>query len=778
MFDIVKNYFQKNRFRGAIIAILILVVANVSLFWNFYFKGLVPFPGNLLVSFYFPWNSGGFAGFDSWVTRKDVIAMDVIRMMYPWKSLVIDQLKAFQWPLWNPYNFSGTPLLANIQSAVFFPTNLLYFLIPLLPAWIIWVIILPFIFSFFWFIFFRSLKLSIPAALLGAVCAANLTFLNVWSELAMTLQTILFLPLVLWAATRFNQTKKLLYLFPVPLLLALCLFGGHPQTAIYIFLLSGIYFLFQKIPVKFIFSIFLFAILISSVQLLPTLELYRYSAREDPALQKFITTTTLPWSNLATMFAPDYYGNPATNNFRKNNYDNSLAYAGIVALTLAGIAIVNKKSKITYLFFGLAVLGLLFSLSPLGLIFPIFHIPVLSTGFLSRTKFFFEISVAILAAIGLDNLIKTKQKVFKPVLIIFLCYVILAVATVFFQPADRLVSLRNLVLPMSIFSLISFAVFFLHTRFKTFCIMVILGLAILEYAFFFNKYQPFSPVKFVFPNHPVFDYLKTTGFDRFFGFDTAYIDNNFATFYRVYAPEGYDPLYIRRYGELLAASNDGKFSRTIPAYDAYVGKTDNQYRDRLFDVLAVKYILDKTDEPKKDLGPYTDHFPDDKYVFIKQVNKWKYYERKLVLPRVFLSGSYQIETNPQKTMETFYDPLFNPKTILLETKPFPEPIKSLINEAKIAAYSPNKVTIETNSDAPKLLFLSDNYYPGWVATIDGKETPVLRADYTFRAVALPAGKHTIVFEYKPKIFYYGLAISLSSLFVLGLIFLLVRKRHV
>lgn len=743
------------------LAIVFLALANIALFWKFYFKGLLPFPGNLLVSYYFPWNSGGFAGFDPWTTRKDVIAMDVIRMMYPWKSLVIEQLKSGQWPFWNPYNFSGTPLLANIQTAVFFPTNLIYFILPLLPSWIFWVIVLPLIFSVFWFMFFRSLRLSVPAALLGSICAANLTFLNVWSELVMTLQTILFLPLILWAITQFANTKKQIYLFLIPLFLAFSFFGGHPQTVLYVFFLSGIYFLFQKIPFKFIIAIYFLAITLSSVQLFPTIELYRQSAREDATLQKFIMTTTLPWSNLATIFAPDYYGNPATNNFRKNNYDNSIGYAGIVAIVFAGMAITSKKSKLTNFFFLLAIFGLAFALWPLALIFSFFHLPVLSTGFLSRNIIFFELSVAILAAIGLNNLIKSKQKIFKPILIIFLCYAFLTTATFFFQPADRLVSLKNLILPISIFIICSISILKFHSRFKNLFLIIILGLTIFEYSYFFNKYQPFSPAKFVFPNHPVFSFLQFIGFDRYFGVDRAYIDNNFATYYRVYGPEGYDPLFIRRYGELLKASGDGKFPQTIPSYDAYLNQKDNQFSKKLFDILSIKYLIDKTDEPDKDWGPNENRFPPNEYTFIKQVNKWKYYQRKTALPRAFLAGNFEIGS-----LEKVYNPEINLReTLILEKTPDLQPEEGT-GSAQIINYEPNKVVITTASEKPKLLFLSDNYYPGWKVFVDHKENKILQADYTFRAVAVPAGNHEVIFIYEPLSFYAGLAISLLSFIIL------------
>jgi uncharacterized membrane protein YfhO len=66
-----------------------------------------------------------------------------------------------------------------------------------------------------------------------------------------------------------------------------------------------------------------------------------------------------------------------------------------------------------------------------------------------------------------------------------------------------------------------------------------------------------------------------------------------------------------------------------------------------------------------------------------------------------------------------------------------------------------------------MLFLSDNHYSGWEATIDDQPVPILKADYSFRAVELPKGPHRVAFEYKPRSFYIGSIISFVSFIVLG-----------
>ncbi len=89
--------------------------------------------------------------------------------------------------------------------------------------------------------------------------------------------------------------------------------------------------------------------------------------------------------------------------------------------------------------------------------------------------------------------------------------------------------------------------------------------------------------------------------------------------------------------------------------------------------------------------------------------------------------------------------------------------------------NPNRLDIQVSSPADGWLVVSDAWYPGWRAWVDGKETRILRADYLFRAVAVPAGKHQVVLAYQPLSFWGGATLSLFSL--LALIFVSMRLRR-
>ncbi len=86
--------------------------------------------------------------------------------------------------------------------------------------------------------------------------------------------------------------------------------------------------------------------------------------------------------------------------------------------------------------------------------------------------------------------------------------------------------------------------------------------------------------------------------------------------------------------------------------------------------------------------------------------------------------------------------------------------------------TPNKVVYEATTGQVNLAVFSEIYYPkGWTASIDGKTVEILRANYVLRALSVPAGKHTIIFEFKPASYYTGNIITMaSSWLVLFIIF--------
>jgi hypothetical protein len=69
--------------------------------------------------------------------------------------------------------------------------------------------------------------------------------------------------------------------------------------------------------------------------------------------------------------------------------------------------------------------------------------------------------------------------------------------------------------------------------------------------------------------------------------------------------------------------------------------------------------------------------------------------------------------------------------------------------ARIAAWQPSRIEIDVDSELGGVLALHETWYPGWIAEIDGRRVPILRADVLFRGVEVPGGRHRVVFRYVP-----------------------------
>jgi hypothetical protein len=760
-------------------------VIFIGFFYKSIFLKLLLFPGDLLVARFFPYRSGGWEGATSWIPYKEYISADVVRQLYPWRILAMEQLKNGIIPLWNPYSFSGTPLLANVQSAAFYPINILFFLFHPLVAWNIYILLQPILSFYFMYLFIRSLDLSKHSAFFSAFCFGFIGYLVIWFELGIVGHSALWLPLILWGITMRYKKEDFRYFLFSAVGIGCSLLGGHAQTAIYVLLISFLYYLFLSFKhgvTRLILELwfFLIGVGIAAVQLIPSAELLMYSARNAEnslaAFQRF----RIPFYQLLTLFVPDFFGNPATKNFWGYDYSEVIVYFGIVALVFAVIGIVEYWHKtIVRFFLVLGLIALAFSLNtPFADILFFLKIPVLGTALPSRGIFIVMFVMVVLSGFGMESLI-THKKIHKtPLAILIVIYFGFGIFYIFSNQFVHLISAeniltakRNIIVPLLIFSFTMSGIF-IGLRFKKtiqFVYIFLILISIFEYRYFFYKYLPLAPSEYVFPKHSFVDYLSaTTPPDRVYGYKQASLGTNPNVLWHVLSTEGYDPLYISRYGELLYASDKGIYSSKIPRSDAILPDTfagDDSYGKRvLLDLLGVTYILDE-DPNGRDFVEFEKDYPKENYEYFYRQGKWRVYKNKNVLPRAMIFYNYKTITDNSEIISTLFSKNFDYKShlILEETPSEVQPQDKEPEKATIINYQSNKISITTNSSSKGLLFLSDVYYPGWHAYVDGKQTSVYRADYAFRAVPIDAGKHTVEFTYQPVSFTIGAVISFISI---------------
>ena len=149
---------------------------------------------------------------------------------------------------------------------------------------------------------------------------------------------------------------------------------------------------------------------------------------------------------------------------------------------------------------------------------------------------------------------------------------------------------------------------------------------------------------------------------------------------------------------------------------------------------------------------------------------FKVYENLDVLPRAFCVQQYEVIRDPEKILNRIGQADFNPgRVAILEEDPgLPHaPQDSGRAKVSIENYASNEVRMLTDASGPSLLVFCENYYPSWKAYVDGQPSKLYRADYTFRAVPLPAGKHEVILRFESKQFRQGAMVSLLALLTLA-----------
>jgi hypothetical protein len=150
------------------------------------------------------------------------------------------------------------------------------------------------------------------------------------------------------------------------------------------------------------------------------------------------------------------------------------------------------------------------------------------------------------------------------------------------------------------------------------------------------------------------------------------------------------------------------------------------------------------------------------------------YHRAFVVPRARIAPSLGTALN-----EMVHQP-FHPDQEVILAGDTPQSAELRTDRggtgtAQVVAYAANGVRIHTSASADAWLVLSDTYYPGWTATVDGQPVPVSRGDVLFRVVPIPAGEHEVEFRFAPASVAVGLAISVVSLLVIFGMFVLAGR---
>lgn len=780
----------------------------------------------------------------------------------PWWSWAWETLRLGHLPLWNPQVGMGAPLLANYQSALFYPPNWLYFVLAALggiPA-LAWGQALLVALHLAWgglgmSRLARSLGLNSLAQTVSGLAFGLCGYLVARGGFLSIISAAAWLPWILVFTTSACITLRGPQLTPnvnlrpsawkpsisLILSIALQLLAGHAQTAWYTLLLAGMWagywgwlgtvgrsslrrlrsLLAAELRLGLAVGL---AAALAAVQLLPTLEYLLQSQRSAAVdYQLAMTYSFWPW-RLLTLLAPDLFGSPTRGSFwGYGNYWEDAVYFGLLPLLLAlGAALKwiagrrsaagslpaaesphsNARRAVPFLVV-LIGLALLFALGQNTPIFPwlYFHAPTFAM-FQAPARYLLwaEFALALLAGIGAQgwrppqgkDLYWTRLAVAAALAVTLGAGITwflgtqaraIPVVALTFVRATALVGLWGL--GAALLSLANpggtetkpgvpperaqagqgdkgqGAKSSTNNRLSAWHWAVVLFVAadLLSAGWGLNPgvslaelYRPPASNAGAARDQaagrriylPEADERKLK-FDRFFRFDTFDPGEPWRDLRAVLLPDS------NLLGGQASANNfdplvPGRYARWMAALDQAGGPV----RAALLDLMDVGRI--ETLDPAGTDGVRFDPLPPA----AGGQGRWRWAPCASLAPDGEAAWS-----------QVFSGLVDFSRVVVLESGqaavdsacPPAVPTEVVFSDGE---ESPNRVSAWVSAPAAGWVVLSDVWYPGWQAWVDGQPAPLLRANYLFRAVAIPSGVHEVTFTYRPLSFWLGLAVSLLA----------------
>lgn len=712
-----------------------------------------------------------------------------------WKDIFLKLLsKDHAIPLWNPYEFSGNPFLANPLAGFFYFPNLIYFLIPTDNVF-------GFIFAFdslligiFTYTFATLIMKGKTGPLLSAICfmlsgaiAARVNAGHVANVNVMVwfVGSILFTELYL-------QRMKNIYGVILSIVISLMIFAGHIQFAFYGMLTLSIYAFFRifidyKKGNSFMmlgirgFKLLGFVIIglgLCAVQLLPTIEFSQYSIRSGGLPYAFASTYSIPLFQLITFIFPNVFGSPAINAWwGRGSFWEFTAYVGFLPIIFAFYSFF-KPNKYVVIFSVILLFSLLFSLGSYGVVFKFFFYFIPGFNMFRIPATFLYVSsfaISILAGFGLSNFLKSLQT--KPKHMFFRTEALLGfmnlliAALVIFTLSNKLFFTNFYIKYLSKFAKGYQELFYQSFRNDVLFVFIIL-LAFVTITFLFNGRKSYGILKgsiiilvvidlmlfgtrFIKTVNPI-QKLETSRIDQYI--QKKIIDNrvfdlsseSLAPLQKNLIPNvsGYSPTYLSSYRNYIWKVGN----HLNIAYEPFFSLFDLQ-NTTLLQMLGVKFIISPDKLPIASLN------------LIMQ-EKGKYlYELNNPKSNSYVIHNFIVVSDANKALAIVSDPEFDEtKSLVLEQKP---PVKfsgkggfestnSKIGTDEISA------NIKTTEDG--FFVLREVWYPGWKAYVNGKEEKIYKANYLFRAIPIKSGVSKILIVYDPLTYRVGFLISSAFFF--------------
>jgi hypothetical protein len=690
-----------------------------------------------------------------------------------------------QWlmPLWNPFLFNGYPVFADPQAQTFYPLNLLVASISEFTPRVVYLqIVLHYVLAGVgMFLLCARLGYGMSASLVaGASYMFSGYMVGHFSHILICAAA--WLPLLILFLDQALDRSSVRQAVLGGLVLGLTILSGAVQAVFYAVVVLMIHWGFKTAvayratrrasvlatSARLLLIILSIGILLAAVQWLPTAEFIRDTSRaETRSLASAGRGVSYP--NLFTVFAPNYFGGITFPYWGSLDITQQNLYMGMAPLLLAGLVLVYRRTAWTIYASAMALLSFLVSMGTHTPVFPLIYYTVPGFGYFRDVvhfAFVFHFYVSLLAAEGASLVLRgdtTGRRLIAygalsaaGIGALALALPRAAVPAALDNAQGALIWCGSLVLLTGIWCALSrvrvarrlLPPLLVALVFADLFVMngaaVTLGdrkspnrleeepsvtsqikrLAGLEDHTVLHQSPPVAldaPYRkaglfriYVQPPNQIYRFPRDQVLLASVGFDRAALQSLFLV-------DGYSPVVLRRHQEFA----EGVGSRSL---------------SRFLELSNVQYALT--------VGQG-----------IEAARLAKF------LPRAQIVHAAETLTDPQAILARLSDPSFDPySAVILEGTPPPSsPAGPAPSRVAVAKYLPTALALDVASDRPGYLVLNETYYPGWKASIDGHETPVYRANYEFKAVAVPAGSHRIEFWFSPRSFQIGLGVTLVTL---------------
>lgn len=725
-------------------------------------------------------------------------AGDNLSINVPSKFLFFRMLGQGQLPLWNPYIFSGTPFLADINLGLLSPFNIFYLFFTPLRA-LSFSIISGVLFvgvSMYWL--GRSLKLSRFASVTVASVFMFSGSLMTHTMNTAILNTVVWIPLLFVSIKRLIETGKVKYAFYSAISLTLSFYGGHIQYFYYIALFSFFYLIYQSIllkeKIKYVCFIFIPVLFLSAIQLLPFSEYSQFSTRPVFDINYAHGSTSL--FSYIHLLLPNFFGIMRDGTSWGATADIN-GFVGMIPFLLAVWVMFRNKSKKVLFFTFSVIITFLLALgkySPLYLL--AFYILPFFSRFRSTTSILiiYTFSLSILAGYAIDYLfqkLKVNAKTKQISILIFLVSSIILLFSAIYIRLNMFPQFVSIIKTINVIQKTAFFTRFLeysssrmqiifHLWADNISILAFFLTLFFLFIYLLKKQQCITQIqKFIF--------LLLVVSELFIFGSNNYIvsqENNLQTpkeisnffqkdtsRFRVLTmidpgakPPFADPSFfkteaIKALTFLQANTNILQGVEIVGGYASIVHKDYSNY---------ISYK--RSDDPTGITLPYPGMRQLDE-LGVKYIITAGRYEKELQEDRQYKLVFEYRDKKINRIFHIYQNLKSFPRVYVLNGK------NEMTGLASILLYKSNEIKILIISPEKGRLILTDIYYPDWSVKVNGKTIPITKYKI-FRSVPIEKGKSEVVFTYLPKSFIIGATLSVVNwIFVLGFLGFVLIKEH-